>query len=98
MTARRRRTTVTLTAVTAALALLGAACGNRSSDAQVRALFNGAGNSSQAAGVTPGAAEDVGAAPAGDTGAAGGEAAPVSSAGSATAGGSSPGATGGAAT
>jgi branched-chain amino acid transport system substrate-binding protein len=72
MHARLRRSTVKLTALAAALVLVGTACGNRSSDAQIRALFNGAGNTGQAAaGPAPGAAEDATApAPAADTGTA----------------------------
>jgi branched-chain amino acid transport system substrate-binding protein len=83
----RRRSTVMLTAV-AALALLGTACGNRSSDAQIRALFNGAGNSSQAAGVAPGSAEEGTAAPAADSGGATGTDTAPAAGGSATAAGS----------
>jgi branched-chain amino acid transport system substrate-binding protein len=75
--------------VAAALVLVGTACGNRSSDAQIRALFNGAGNASQAAGPSPGAAEDATAAPAGDTGTAAANGGAPSSGGSVTAGGSS---------
>ena len=72
MHARLRRSTVKLTALAAALVMVGTACGNRSSDAQIRALFNGAGNTGQAAaGPAPGAAEDATAsAPAADTGTA----------------------------
>ena len=91
---KARRSTVTLTAVAAALALLATGCGNRSSDAQIRALFNGAGGSGQAEALAPGAAEDTAAAPAADTGTAtGGETTGgASSAGSPTAAGSSTGA------
>jgi branched-chain amino acid transport system substrate-binding protein len=60
-----------LTAVGAALLLVGTACGNRSSDAEIRALFNGAGSTGQAAAPAPGEAQDTTAStPTGDTGAA----------------------------
>ncbi|MEW6471229.1 MAG: ABC transporter substrate-binding protein [Actinomycetota bacterium] len=92
MKARLRGCTVRLTAVAAALLLVGTACGNRSSDAEIRALFNGAGGTGQAAAPAPGEAEDSAApAPTDDSGAgvidsSGGD---TSAAGAAGAGGAS---------
>jgi len=99
MNARLRGGILPLTAVAAALLLVGTACGNRSSDAEIRALFNGAGGTGQAAAPAPGEAQDATAsAPVGDTGAAAtaGGADPSAAGGARSSGGPSSGAGGGA--
>ena len=90
MRARIGGCTVRFSAVAAALLLVGTACGNRSSDAEIRALFNGAGGTGQAAAPAPGEAEDsTASAPSADPGAAAGGGDTATAGGSASAGTSS---------